>query len=199
MRTRKAVLLTFAVVGALAALLMIPASASADGTVGVQLNEFNVIPDVGTVEAGEVTINVENTGDFPHNFFVIRTDLAPDALPIVADGEADLSGLNVVASIETPLDAAAMQTITANLSAGNYVLICNVKFPDFDGHYGSGMSVSFQVSGDPGAPVVGNAGLAIDSNGGLSAGLLAALIAAGVIGFVALLAAGRVTYIYTRP
>ncbi len=198
MRTRKAVLRTVAVAGALAALLMIPASASADGTVGVSLSEFNVAPDVGTVEAGEVTFNVENTGNFPHNFYVIRTDLAADALPIVAEGEADLSGLDVVASIEMPFDAGAMETLTANLTAGSYVLICNVKFPDFDGHYGSGMSVSFQVTGDPGAPVVGNAGLAIDGDGGLSASLLAALIAAAVIGIVAIVAAGRVTYVYTR-
>ena len=198
MRFKRGALRAGLLLGALAAMLAIPGSASADGTVEVELNEFNVIPDITSVEGGEVTFNLNNTGDFPHNLRVIRTDLAPDALP-ATEGEADESQLDVVAS-SADMNGGESLTLTANLSPGNYVLICNIKAPGFDGHYGAGMYVGFQVTGDgPSAPAVGSAGLGLEEDGsGLSSTMLGVMLAGGVVALGALGFAGRSAYRRTR-
>jgi hypothetical protein len=49
--------------------------------VNVTLREFSVTVDQATVPHGSVTFHATNTGTVPHEFLVIKTDLAPDALP----------------------------------------------------------------------------------------------------------------------
>ena len=50
-------------------------------TVNVTLREFSVTPDRASVPRGAVTFHVTNGGTVHHEFLVIKTDLAPDALP----------------------------------------------------------------------------------------------------------------------
>ena len=107
-------------------------------TVDVSLVEFTVNRSEGTVAAGTVTFNVSNDGNIIHTFRVIKTDLAPDALPTAAN-KADESQLDVVASIPD-FGAGETREVAATLEAGSYVLICN-----FIGHYQSGMTVAFTV------------------------------------------------------
>jgi uncharacterized cupredoxin-like copper-binding protein len=110
------------------------------GTVQVALSEFKVLPTPDTASPGNTTFNVSDTGTVTHNFNVIKTDLAPDKLPIDSTGfSVDLTQLDVVAQGKD-LDPAKSETVSANLAAGNYVLICNVP-----SHYQSGMHTQFKV------------------------------------------------------
>jgi uncharacterized cupredoxin-like copper-binding protein len=114
--------------------------ASADGaTVSVSLSEWAVTPDPSSVAAGEITFTVANEGSAPHEFVIIRSDAAADALP--TDGglvpEADV---DFVTEIEE-FPSNTIERLTIGLTSGNYVLICNIA-----GHYGLGMRVSFTVN-----------------------------------------------------
>ncbi len=150
-------------------------------TVNVDLHEWSVTPDVGSVEAGDVTFEAANTGSGEHELIVIRTDLAPAALPLTADGaEVDVSALDVIGEIEE-VAPGLTQSATFTLAPGDYVLICNVPF-----HYEAGMTVAFTVSAPveeaapeveagpedspPAAlPAAGGGGLAGAGDGGASA------------------------------
>ena len=118
------------------------------GTVDVTLQEFAVIPDTSSAPAGEVTFNVTNTGpDDVHEFVVFQTDLAPDALPTAEDGSVDEEGegLELQDEIED-IAVGDTQSLTVDLAAGNYVLICNIYDADEqEAHYQEGMRVAFTV------------------------------------------------------
>ncbi len=112
-----------------------PAAAT---TVDVGLKEWEVNPTQDTVDAGTLTFSVSNDGALPHNFRVIKTDIASDALP-TANALVDEGQVDVVASIA---DYAGGETeeVSVDLEPGSYVLICNVA-----GHYGLGMRAGFTV------------------------------------------------------
>ena len=106
--------------------------------VDVTMADFTVTPSVESVPAGTVKFVVRNTGAIDHNFRLIKTDLAPDALP-TDEGLADESQLEVISSIED-FGPGESRDVSADLEPGSYVLICN-----FVGHYQSGMTVAFTV------------------------------------------------------
>jgi hypothetical protein len=77
--------------------------------------------------AGEVTFEVENARPAdPHEFVVIRTNLAPEALPTDEDGAVDEEGegIEVLGEIEE-FPPCETQERTFDLDAGSYVFICN--------------------------------------------------------------------------
>jgi uncharacterized cupredoxin-like copper-binding protein len=123
-----------------------------EGTdVAVTLQEFNVIPNPTSAAAGTVNFNIQNDGpDDPHEFVVIKTDLAADALPTAEDGSVDEEGegIEVVDEVED-LEVGGTETLTVDLEAGAYVLICNITEEEADGtiesHYQEGMHVGFTV------------------------------------------------------
>ena len=129
------------------ALLALPSGqAGAQQQVAVSLNDvpYEVTANPSSVAAGAVDFQVSNDGlGLPHNLLVIRTDLAPDALPM-SGGQVDESQVNVVAATSQNLVQGATETVSANLAGGNYVLICNVS-----NHYGQGMYTAFTVIGAP--------------------------------------------------
>ncbi len=112
--------------------------AGAATTVDVGLEEFAVNPAQDAAGAGTLTFSVVNDGTIVHNFRVIKTDLAPDALP-TANAQADESQLDVVASIPE-FNAGEMEEVSVDLDPGSYVLICNIA-----GHYDLGMRAAFTV------------------------------------------------------
>jgi uncharacterized cupredoxin-like copper-binding protein len=118
------------------------------GTVQVTLQEFSVIPDQESVSAGEVTFEVENTGpEDVHEFVVIKTDLAPDALPTDENGvvEEEGEGMEVIDEIED-IPVGETQSLTVDLDAGNYALICNIwDEEEQEAHYAVGMRTAFTV------------------------------------------------------
>lgn len=124
---------------------------AADGSVAITLKEFAVAAEPASVPAGSVTFNVANEGpDDVHEFVVIATDLGPTELP-VDDDDAVLEtgeGMEVVDEIED-IPVGEAPTLTVDLAAGNYVLICNIlqKEPDgtLEAHYSVGMRTGFTV------------------------------------------------------
>ena len=93
---------------------------------------------VDNVGADGVTFRVANDGAVLHNFVVIRTDAAADALP-VAGAAVDEGAVDVVGRIDD-LFGGDTRDATVTLTPGNYVLICNIP-----GHYQLGMTAAFTV------------------------------------------------------
>lgn len=117
-------------------------------TVQITLQEFAVSADPASVPAGSVTFEATNDGpDDVHEFVVIATDLGITELPTVEDGSVDESGegLEVIGEIED-IPVGETQSVTLDLEAGPYVLICNIYDADEDeAHYQEGMRTSFTV------------------------------------------------------
>jgi len=121
---------------------------AAGGTVQVTLQEFAIAANPTSVGAGEVTFEAENVGpDDPHEVVVVKTDLAPDALPTNEDGSVneDGEGVEALGEIEE-FPVGETQSMTLDLEAGSYVLICNIYDADeMEAHYQEGMRLAFTV------------------------------------------------------
>ena len=117
-----------------------PGGGGGGGTVDVTLQEWAVIPAQSSVAAGSVTFNVKNEGpDHPHELVVIRTDLAPDALPTMPEGMVDEEGegIEVIGEIEE-FPPGETQSAAFDLDPGSYVLVCNVAGEEGGEHGGGG-------------------------------------------------------------
>jgi uncharacterized cupredoxin-like copper-binding protein len=119
-----------------------------EATVTITLQEFAVGADPASVSAGSITFEATNEGpDDVHEFVVIATDLAITDLPTVEDGSVDEAGegLEVIGEIED-IPVGETQSVTLDLEAGNYALICNIYDAEEDeSHYEEGMRTSFTV------------------------------------------------------
>jgi len=109
-----------------------PAADAPAEIVGLSLAEFG-ISGTGSVAAGRVTFEVSNSGMSPHNLRVVKSDLAPDALP-QKDGMVDESRVDVLAKTEDIQQGGDDVEVDAELTAGRYLMFCNVV-----GHYQLGM------------------------------------------------------------
>ena len=141
MRTR---IRSVALPAILLALLTIAATACSkdSGKVGVTEKDFSITLDSSSADAGEVTFEVTNDGPSTHEFVVFRTDLAAADLPTADDGTVDEEGQGVEAIDEIEdITNGSTQSLTVNLDAGKYVVICNLP-----GHYAQGMHASFTAS-----------------------------------------------------
>jgi uncharacterized cupredoxin-like copper-binding protein len=140
-----------AFVGLLAVIALVGSACGDDGggTVEVTLQEFAVVPSESSVSAGEVTFDATNEGpDDPHELVVIQSDLAIDALPTDENGAVDEEGegITVLDEIEE-FPVGETQSLTLDLEAGSYVLICNIWDEDEqESHYQEGMRVAFTVA-----------------------------------------------------
>ena len=110
--------------------------------VNVLLDDFHVHRETADVPAGMVRFQLLNNGPSTHEFIVVRTDRAPDKLPLQRDGlTVDEEGPGVAPVDEAEgLDLADRRTLTLGLAAGHYVLFCNME-----GHYLGGMHAAFTV------------------------------------------------------
>jgi uncharacterized cupredoxin-like copper-binding protein len=117
-------------------------------TVSVALRDFAVATGFASVPAGVVTFAVQNAGAIPHEFVVVKSDLAPDKLPQFEQKLVDEKQLEVVSRTQ-PVEAGGRQDLRVSLQPGRYVLLCNVA-----SHYVSGMFAAFEVGGSqsPGTP-----------------------------------------------
>lgn len=125
------------------------APSGATGAVNVTLQEWAVLPDPESAAAGDVTFAITNDGpDDAHEFVVIRTDLAPDALPTNENGSVDEEGdgIEVIDEVEEKIEPGATADLSVTLAPGNYVLICNVyDEEEQEAHYQMGMHTAFTV------------------------------------------------------
>jgi uncharacterized cupredoxin-like copper-binding protein len=115
------------------------AGGSTTGGVSATEKDFSITLSSNTGAAGSTTFNISNAGPSTHEFVVIKTDDAPDALP-VQNGSVDETGLTIVDENEG-VPPSTTADLTVNLDVGKYVIICNVP-----GHYEAGMHTAFTVS-----------------------------------------------------
>ena len=109
----------------------------ADVDLAVTMKDYRVELNVTTLKAGTVKIGVKNAGGMEHSFELLKTDLPFDKLPTTGDARAREDGL--VKQIKS-IAVGKVSTITADLAAGKYVVICNVA-----GHYQLGMRAALTV------------------------------------------------------
>jgi len=118
--------------------------------VNVTLREFNISLDRASAPRGTVIFHVTNSGEDIHEFLVIRTDRAPNALPTEADGsyQENGAGTQLLEEIEE-IPPGSSRDLTIDLSEGSHVLICNMVMTEPDGtvevHYQLGMRTAFRV------------------------------------------------------
>ena len=105
-------------------------------TLTVELTDFALSADPGTVKAGHVVFAVRNRSSMAHELTVLRTDLAPNALP-TDGGKAKEDGK---AGSLPNISGGVSRKLALELPAGRYVLICNVP-----GHYQLGMRAALTV------------------------------------------------------
>lgn len=117
-----------------------PKATPGSSTVAVTLTEFAVALDHATAAAGPITFRVTNTGSIEHEFVVLKTDLAPSALPSGAKVPEDAAGITVVDEVEG-MAPGAKADLVVTLQPGHYVLFCNLE-----GHNTGGMHAAFEVT-----------------------------------------------------
>lgn len=110
-------------------------------SITVTLADFSVDLAPGRAAAGTVAFDVVNVGPSLHQFLLLRTEQPADLLPTdargnVDEGNPDLEVIERVSALETDETTA----VEADLSPGDYVVICNLP-----GHYGQGMYAPLTV------------------------------------------------------
>jgi len=115
-----------------------PEAAPTDSQVVAEMTDYKIAVNVPSAKAGKIKIGVRNLAAMEHSFEVIKTDLAPDKLPVDgASAKAKEDGK--VGEIKS-IPAGKSASVTVDLQAGNYVFICNIA-----GHYQLGMRTGFTV------------------------------------------------------
>jgi uncharacterized cupredoxin-like copper-binding protein len=108
--------------------------------------DFTITLDSSTAKAGEVTFSITNDGPSVHEFVVFRTDLAADQLPTTEDEngipivDEEGEGVEHVDEVED-IAVNATQELKVTLTAGTYVVLCNLP-----AHYQQGMHATLTVS-----------------------------------------------------
>ncbi len=126
------------------------ATAGAEGAaVEVLLDGWSVVANPSEVAAGDVTFTAVNAGDEDHELVVVKTDTAPDALPVV-DGKVDEATAGEVIGEIEEFASGGEEAATFTLTPGNYVLFCNITETEASGeiesHYEEGMHTAFVVT-----------------------------------------------------
>jgi hypothetical protein len=104
----------------------------------VRLSEYK-IETRGNPTDAVTRLVVQNTGTVTHDIKLVRTDLAPDALP-KSGADVDESKLDILAK-KTDMKRRDKAELDVTLQPGSYVLFCNVS-----GHYQLGMHTGFKVA-----------------------------------------------------
>src|SRR5438552_16809849 len=108
-----------------------PAAAPEGAQVVAELADSKITVNVPSVKAGRVKIGVRNLGGMEHSFQVIKTDLAPEKLPVDgASAKAKEDGkVGEIASIPAGRSAA----VTVNMAPAKSVIICNIASHNHSG------------------------------------------------------------------
>lgn len=116
----------------------------AEGSISVQAQEyeFTGVPDAAA--AGEVTFELENIGEEPHELQLVRitSDLPVEEIVGLPQDEAMENIQPVGATFAEPGQSAEFD---ATLEAGRYGYVCFVQAPDGEPHAAKGMFGEFTV------------------------------------------------------
>lgn len=109
-------------------------------------SEWLVQPEPDSVEAGDVTFEVDNQGAEEHELVIIEGD-DPASLPTGTDGSVDEDQLHdlTIGHIEG-VQAGDSKSDTFELAEGSYILLCNLVDEMGDVHYAEGMVTAFTVT-----------------------------------------------------
>jgi uncharacterized cupredoxin-like copper-binding protein len=107
--------------------------------VAVTIKDSSLTVDPGTFAPGDITFDIQNDGPSTHEFVVIRSDLEPGQLP-VDNGLIPEDQIDLVDEAED-IAPGTSTTLSVNLAAGSYVLVCNLP-----GHYEAGIYSGFTVA-----------------------------------------------------
>ena len=119
-------------------------AAPRSGTIQASLRDFAISLAPASSPRGRVAFNLGNQGPSAHQFWVYRTDLPPNGLPVdPALGRVNESGegFSAIAFVIQDIAPGTALRFEAELDAGRYVAICNIP-----GHYQRGMFASFTVA-----------------------------------------------------
>ena len=137
MRTRTIPLF---LLGAILVAACSPDSANAT-PIGAELANDRITLDASEVAAGSVVFEIQNEStDLVHELEVFGEATAGEVLS-VSNAVADVTGLKLLDEIEDIVPGASA-TLTVNLDAGTYVVLCNLPT-----HYESGMWTYLTVTG----------------------------------------------------
>lgn len=121
-----------------------------EGGLAATLVEYAIRLPNAPSKAGDVTFNVKNIGATAHELVVLKTDLAPEALPTKEDGSANEDAAEVTNVGETgDMAAGDSEPLTVDLQPGHYVLICNIVQTTNGqtvSHYQKGMVTEFTLA-----------------------------------------------------
>jgi len=128
-------------------ILLIPMLSACGGPqkVDVALTTYAITMSENSGKAGDFVFHVHNDAtDLLHEFVIFKTDLAPDQLPVNAEGAVDEEGAGVTHIDEVEVEMGQSADLAVTLDAGNYVMICNIN-DNNEMHYAHGMRVGFTV------------------------------------------------------
>jgi uncharacterized cupredoxin-like copper-binding protein len=106
------------------------------GRTTVAMTEFKFQPSALTTSAGKLRVSAVNKGSAEHEFVLIKTDKAPDALPVKGGTASEAGAVGEISEQK----AGRGDSHTFTLKPGRYVYICNVP-----GHYQGGMRGTLTV------------------------------------------------------
>ena len=101
------------------------------------MGDYFFDPKAASAVAGSVTITAPNEGEIVHELVLAKTDADPAKLPTTSNGEVDEAKLEAsgeVAGEIADVEPGDTKQGTFKLTAGRYVMFCNVP-----GHYKQGM------------------------------------------------------------
>jgi len=113
---------------------------SAEGGIATTEADFSIAVASSSAPAGDVTFTITNNGPSTHEFLVVSSDEDPGSLAVDDSGEVPEDDLDIVDEVEE-IAPATTPSLTVNLEAGSYILMCNLP-----GHYQQGMHAGFTVS-----------------------------------------------------
>ena len=113
-------------------------NSASDGDVFATLKDFSLTAEPATFASGDITFAIDNQGPSVHEFVIIRSDTDAGQLP-VENGLIPEDQVDVVDEAED-IAPGTNTTLSVNLAAGSYVLVCNLP-----SHYDQGMHTAFTV------------------------------------------------------
>jgi uncharacterized cupredoxin-like copper-binding protein len=125
-------------------------SGSSAKTVKVELSEYTIKATPAKIAPGQVKFEAKNVGGTEHEMVVIRFD-DPSKLPVKPDGSVDEDAVAEASHVGEIEDIAvgSSKSTSFDLTAGKYVIICNVMQDQSGGspisHYSKGMVTQFTV------------------------------------------------------
>jgi uncharacterized cupredoxin-like copper-binding protein len=110
---------------------------ASQGALEIAMGDYFFKPKDPSAAAGSVTISAPNDGEIVHELVLAKTDADPAKLPTSSNGDVDEAKLEArgeLAGEIADVEAGGTKQGTFKLTAGRYVMFCNVP-----GHYKQGM------------------------------------------------------------